>query len=223
MKIIFSSFRLFFRMFFAAFGLAVFFSTFWHVAWTLLVCVSVCIALDHQSLGNFSPKIHHQSVSRRWKQAKAFQCARSCFAFLPPSDTEKDAAPTNTDKCAHEGENMNLNERKCALNDKLSENALFFRPREISCACDGLLINSTRENGEIESPFAVAAFYSTRPIFDFHRSNDFSAFLVYKDSRWGIFPIAWSFLGLTWSRQRWAKSYRCRAGHLPHFFPFLVF
>lgn len=180
-------------MFFAAFGLAV--SFFLHI---LACCmnfnaVGVRFGVYCAWSSEFGEFFSQNSSPKRFstvETSKSFSLRSLMLRFSSPQWYRKGRCThQHRQMCFNERENMNLHERKCALNDKLSENAFFFRPREISCACDGLLINSTRENGEIESPFAVTAFYLTRPIFDFHRSNSFSVFLVDKDSRWGIFPF----------------------------------
>jgi hypothetical protein len=112
------------------------------------VCSLRCVLrLIIESLGNFSSQT---SSLRSFSHALALGTAFPLF----PSIIGKG-------RCTHKHKRSEIAREKCALvDDKLSENLCVFprHPREISCACDGLLINTTRENGEMESPFVAPRF-----------------------------------------------------------------
>lgn len=143
-----------------------------------LVCsvcasTSVCIALHHrsfQSLGNFSSDfINRLSNGANEKHTKSFPLRSLSARFS--SLNEKDAALTNT---STKRGKINLHERKLHVNY-----------RKMLCAherfpvCDGLLINATRENGEMASP-GFLFFYK----FQLCRSmRNFPGGLFDKDSR----------------------------------------
>lgn len=145
MKMIFIFLLFGFFAFFAAFGLAVsFFFFFLACCMDGCVCGCWCIALDLIIVQSLEFRFYIASTSSRWRRTKA---SRNEFSSLshafPPSLCQKG-------RCTHtHSRRCEAHKRNCALRVINNRKILFERFPERFC--DGLLIDTTRENGEMAS------------------------------------------------------------------------